>query len=262
MRGRVFRIALAVVAVASLATGVAASSQGPEAPRPEVSLPTQANASTAHPGTPRDLVAPTRRPNIVFVLTDDLSMNLLRYMPHVRRCSARADVQQLLRRRLAVLSVALVDLHRPLPARHRGVHERGPDGGFREFHDRGEELHTFAVALQQRRLPHGDDGQVPQRLRPAGSDPGPVTTSRPAGPSGTSPAAAIRSSTTASTKTAAAISTAASPEDYLTDVLARQGVDFINSSARPGSRSSSSSRRSRRTRPTRRRRAMPTTSPG
>jgi hypothetical protein len=34
---------------------------------------------------PRGNAAATKRPNVVFVLTDDLSWNLVRYMPRVKR---------------------------------------------------------------------------------------------------------------------------------------------------------------------------------
>ena len=43
-----------------------------------------------------------------------------------------------------------------------------PDGGFGRFQSGGEERSTFATALQAARLPHGDDGQVPERLHAAG----------------------------------------------------------------------------------------------
>ena len=63
--------------------------------------------------------AAAKRPNIIFVLTDDLAWNLVKYMPHVQQLQrAGHDVHELLRHRLAVLPVARVDLHRPVPARH------------------------------------------------------------------------------------------------------------------------------------------------
>ncbi len=68
----------------------------------------------------------SRRPNIVFVLTDDLSMDLVRLMPAgPGALAARHDLRQLLRHRLALLPVAIVDLHGQLPARHRRLHQRG-----------------------------------------------------------------------------------------------------------------------------------------
>ena len=68
-------------------------------------------------GTP--VPASATRPNIVFVLTDDLSWNLVKYMPHVQGVAAAGhDVQQLHGHRLAVLPVAGVDLQRQVPAQH------------------------------------------------------------------------------------------------------------------------------------------------
>jgi hypothetical protein len=89
MRGRVFRLTLAFAAVASLAAGVATSSQGSQALRPEASTPVQATLS----GTPRDLATPNQRPNIVFILTDDLSWDLInrRFAPHIVALQRRGE---------------------------------------------------------------------------------------------------------------------------------------------------------------------------
>ena len=95
---------------------------------------------------------------------------------------------------------------------------------------------------QARRLPHRADGQVPQRLpRDAAAPPRRHRRRRPAelrpaglGELGRRRATATPSSTTCSTPTASSSSTATSPSDYLTDVLARDGADFINRSARAG----------------------------
>ena len=81
------------------------------------------------------------------------------------------------------------------------------------------------------RLPHGVDGQVPQRLHAAGRVDRKPRYSRLAGASGTSPATATRSSTTTSTRTARSCTTARWPQRYLTDVLARAAV--ASSTARP-----------------------------
>src|ERR1700704_621237 len=84
IRGRIFRLSLAAVAPASLAAGVATASQGSETPRAQSSE--TPHAQTPHAQStpaPRELTSQSTKPNIVFVLTDDLSMNLLRYMPHV-----------------------------------------------------------------------------------------------------------------------------------------------------------------------------------
>jgi N-acetylglucosamine-6-sulfatase len=88
------------------------------------------------------------RPNIVFVLTDDLSNNLVKYMPHVRA----------LQRAGMTFSNYTVDDSLCCPSRssiftgqfphNTGVFSNNsPDGGFTLFHQRGEESHTFATAL-------------------------------------------------------------------------------------------------------------------
>ena len=112
MRPRVLA-GLLILACASLATGIVASSTS--------------SAGAAHHTLARGkAAADASRPNIVFMLTDDLSMNLLQYMPNVQRMqTARADVQQLLRVGLVVLSVAVLDLHRELPPHHEGVQQHG-----------------------------------------------------------------------------------------------------------------------------------------
>jgi N-acetylglucosamine-6-sulfatase len=90
------------------------------------------------------------RPNVVFVLTDDLSMNLLRYMPHV----------QGLQRDGTTFSNYSVTDSLCCPSRSStftgkyphdtGVFTNsGDDGGFNVFHSRGEEKETFATSLQQ-----------------------------------------------------------------------------------------------------------------
>ncbi len=91
-----------------------------------------------------------RRPNIVFVLTDDLSMNLLRYMPHV---------QEMMRRGMAFSHYFVSDsLCCPsrasiftgnFPHDTKVFGNSGRHGGFNVFHARGEERDTFAVALRR-----------------------------------------------------------------------------------------------------------------
>jgi len=90
-----------------------------------------------------------RHPNIVFVLTDDLSWNLVRYIPAVRQ----------MQRKGVTFSNYFVTDSLCCPSRSsiftgRYPHDTGifsnqsPDGGFQLFHDRGEESSTFATALQ------------------------------------------------------------------------------------------------------------------
>jgi N-acetylglucosamine-6-sulfatase len=93
--------------------------------------------------------APERRPNIVFVLTDDLAWNLVQYMPHVLQmqrdgvtfsnyfttdslcCPSRASI-------LTGAYPHSTGIFTNVP----------PDGGFAEFNRRHLERSTFAISLQ------------------------------------------------------------------------------------------------------------------
>ncbi|MGO9454184.1 MAG: sulfatase [Candidatus Binataceae bacterium] len=90
------------------------------------------------------------RPNIVFILSDDLSPNLVRFMPHVRA----------MKRDGATFTNYFVTDSLCCPSRssiftgefphNTGVfRNQGPDGGYGGFNANGNEPHTFAVALQR-----------------------------------------------------------------------------------------------------------------
>src|SRR5262249_5774154 len=89
-----------------------------------------------------------RPANIVFVLTDDLSMDLVQYMPHVLK----------MQREGVTFANYFVTDSLCCPSRSsiftgRYPHETGifgnlgPDGGYPAFHDHGYERATFATAL-------------------------------------------------------------------------------------------------------------------
>jgi len=147
-----------VTAVLALAAAACSSSAGAAGDRPS-SGPAAAAPGSSVGGSPR--------PNVVFVLTDDLSENLVRYMPHV---------QALQKAGLAFTDYTVTD-SLCCPSRSsiftgRFPHDTGiftngkggkagrkkaggnasavatPDGGFDLFHARGEERQTFATALQ------------------------------------------------------------------------------------------------------------------
>ena len=129
----------ALLAVAALAAGLAATAWGGALPGAS-----RASRSAALPH------APGSRPNIVFVLTDDLSMNLLRFMPHVRAMERHGMTfrDYFVSDSLCCPSRASI-FTGEFPHDTKVFGNFGPNGGFHEFYKRGEERHTFAVALQE-----------------------------------------------------------------------------------------------------------------
>ena len=90
------------------------------------------------------------RPNIVFVLTDDLSTDLVRYMPHVLAMERQGltFTNYFVSDSLCCPSRASIFTGN-FPHDTRIYGNFGSEGGFQAFHRRGEERHTFAVALQR-----------------------------------------------------------------------------------------------------------------
>ena len=89
------------------------------------------------------------RPNIVMVLTDDLSSNLVKYMPHVRamRREGMTFANYTVSNSLCCPSRSSI-LTGDYPHNTGVFANQGPDGGFGEFQANGDEQHTFALALQ------------------------------------------------------------------------------------------------------------------
>jgi N-acetylglucosamine-6-sulfatase len=90
------------------------------------------------------------RPNIVLVLTDDLSQNLVRYMPHVLQMQRDGETfsNYFVTDSLCCPSRASILTGR-FPHDTRVFDNSPPEGGYSVFHERGEEHETFAVALQR-----------------------------------------------------------------------------------------------------------------
>jgi arylsulfatase A-like enzyme len=91
------------------------------------------------------------RPNIVFVLTDDLAWNLVRYMPHVlgMQRSGETFSNYFVTDSLCCPSRASILTGR-FPHNTQVLDNGPPYGGYAVFHQRGEELETFALALQRK----------------------------------------------------------------------------------------------------------------
>jgi N-acetylglucosamine-6-sulfatase len=92
--------------------------------------------------------AARRPPNIVFVVTDDLSWNLVRFMPHVRQMQRQGATfgRYFVTDSLCCPSRASI-LTGDFPHNTGIITNTGRFGGFKLFHARGEERDTFATQL-------------------------------------------------------------------------------------------------------------------
>jgi N-acetylglucosamine-6-sulfatase len=169
---------------------------------------------------------PAKKPNIVFILADDLAMNLLAYMPNV----------QAMQREGTSFSNYFVTDSLCCPSRSsiftgKFPHNTGvftnqpPEGGYEVFNAQGNEAHTFAVALQHNgyktaMLGKYLNGYLPRKDGvPQGWNEWDVG------------GAAYREFNYALNQNARVVRYASAPEDYLTDVVARLGEAFIHKSA-------------------------------
>ena len=185
------------------------------------------------PGSPSQ---PTTKPNIVFVLTDDLSSDLVDYMPNVKR----------LQRQGVTFSNYIVTDSLCCPSRasiltgkyphNTGIYRNtGADGGFLAFRDRGQERETFATALQTAGYRTSLMGKYmnqynPSRIRDAFG--------RPYVPPGWTDWLGVGNGYPGYGYRMARIDRVVRrghrPRDYLTTVLRRNAIDFIRSATRSG----------------------------
>jgi N-acetylglucosamine-6-sulfatase len=172
------------------------------------------------------------RPNIVFVLTDDLAWNLVRYMPHVLQMErdGEAFTNYFVTDSLCCPSRASILTGR-FPHDTRVYDNSPPEGGFSVFHERGEEAQTFAVALQRTGYRTALMGKYLNGYEPSARE----GTGKPYVPPGWSewdvagdgyPEYGYQMNSDGRVR-----SYGYKPADYLTDVLARKGLRFIDRSA-------------------------------
>jgi N-acetylglucosamine-6-sulfatase len=193
----------------------------------------RASVSARAPAAATRAASPSAsRPNIVFVLTDDLSWNLIPYMPHVLA----------MRRNGVSFSGYFVSDSLCCPSRssilsgrlphNTGVYSNtGADGGFRVFHARGEESDTFATALQKVGYSTALMGKYLNGYLP-GAKLGGATPYVPPGWNEWDVAGdGYPEFNYTLNENHKLVRFGDKPQDYLTDVLARRSVGFIDRSA-------------------------------
>lgn len=180
-------------------------------------------SNTIHP-RPRPVPPSDGRPNIIFVLTDDLSTNLVQYMPHV---------QALLHEGTAFRNYFVVD-SLCCPSRsaiftgeyphNDGVYtNHGPDGGYGAYNRFGNPDKSFAVALQRAGYNTGFMGKYLNGYEPSDSAPPGWDTWIGAGD-------AYAEYNYSLNENGDVHHYGFEPKDYLTDVLAHKAEGFISAS--------------------------------
>jgi N-acetylglucosamine-6-sulfatase len=175
------------------------------------------------------------RPNIVLVLTDDLSWNLVRHMPHVRSMQRRGVTfsRYLVTNSLCCPSRASI-LTGQYPHNTGVLSNEPPTGGFEAFQALGDESHTFATALQGVGYRTAMMGKYLNGYQPRVA-PGATTGYVPPGwtewdvAGNGYPELGYTLNVNGSV-----VRYGKRPEDYLTDVLAARGTTFIDRSVAAG----------------------------
>jgi N-acetylglucosamine-6-sulfatase len=171
------------------------------------------------------------KPNIVFVLTDDLSWDLVDYMPNVQQ----------LRREGVTFSNYIVTDSLCCPSRasiltgkyphNTGIYRNtGADGGFLAFRALGQEQKTFATALQSRGYRTALMGKYMNQYSPSGSRDG---FGRPYVPPGWTDWQGVGNGYPGygyrMVRDGRVVRRGYQPRDYLTNVLRRDAVGFMAS---------------------------------
>ena len=215
MRQRIAQ--LAAIALGAALLGFAGCGGGSRPPAPR---------TAKHEPAAREPAA-RRRPNVVFVLTDDLAWNLVRYMPHVVQMEREGETFEnyFVTDSLCCPSRASILTGR-FPHDTRVFDNSPPEGGYPVFHERGEERQTFALALQRAGYRTALMGKYLNGYEPGFSEPArrgvPPGWSEWDGVGDGYPEYGYKMNSNGRVR-----AYGYGARDYLTDVLARKGRSFI-----------------------------------
>jgi arylsulfatase A-like enzyme len=216
-------IGLAVLALA-LSVGVAVSKEGKDSDSPSL------QASAGQP-------AAANRPNIVFVLTDDLSMNLLRYMPAVQGLEQAGMTFDNYFVSDSLCCPSRASIFTGNFPHDTGVYSnQGANGGVEAFHANGDQNSAFNTALEAAGYRTAMMGKyLNGYLDPQEGSSGVAPTYIPPGWNEWDVAGwGYPEYNYDMNINGTIVHYGDKPQDYLTDVLASRGVDFINSASASG----------------------------
>jgi N-acetylglucosamine-6-sulfatase len=223
----IFVLAAAAGVLAGLATGrsghAAASSHAGALARPSA-------------GRPANLRPGPNHPNIVFVLTDDLSMDLLPYMPQVQALQADGMTFNHYFVSDSLCCPSRSSIFTGEFPHDTGVFTNaGPGGGLQAFYDHGDENRTFNISLQRLGYRTAMMGKyINGYLEGPGRSPIANTAVPPGWSEWDVAGWGYREFGYKLNIDGTVHYFGHAPRDYLTDVIARRGVRFINRSATMG----------------------------
>lgn len=184
----------------------------------------------AAPGAAIMVAAPADRPNIIFILTDDLDAKSIAVMPKLKSLMVDRGVtfaNYFVTYPLCCPSRASI-LRGQYPHNTQILGNRPPLGGFEKFVETGMERSTIATWMQSAGYRTGYFGKYlngyPDRETPTHVPPGWDEWHSPAGGSPYS------NFNYRMNENGRIVSYGSRPEDYLTDVLARKASEFITQS--------------------------------
>ncbi|MGW8375973.1 sulfatase [Streptomyces sp. ODS28] len=188
------------------------------------------DASGATSTAARSTAGGQHKPNIVYVLTDDLSADLVKYMPHVRQMQKEGTE---LPNFFATDSLCCPSRSSILTGEYphnTGVFTNGgDDGGYKAFLKNGNEKECYAPALQKAGYRTGFMGKYLNGYQPEAKKRGSV----PSGWNEWDVAGDAYSEYNYDLNENGRVKHYGNdPEDYLTDVLSRKATSFVDDSAR------------------------------
>lgn len=193
---------------------------------PDQAAPTSSSAQP-QPVTPGS----ESKPNIVVVLTDDLSSDLVRFMPQVQRMAREGArfTDYSVTDSLCCPSRASI-LTGQFPHNTGIFTNSGDDGGFRQFHRRGGERSTIGTELQRAGYRTGFMGKYMNGYRPEKAVAGRRAYVPPGWNSWAVAGNGYPQYDYQLNENGRLVDYGHAPRDYLTDVLTRKGNKFIRSS--------------------------------